>query len=263
MAKAKTKADYNKNNTAKEKRRAGDRQLEIKDICTFYGEAQALKNVTLSVNAGEIVAVLGSNGAGKTTLLRTITGMIAPRDGTIVFRGESIGGLPPTEVIRKGITSVPEGGELFGIMSVSDNLLLGAYSLSRRERREKVPARLDMTFKIFPVLKARYNQKAETLSGGERQMLAVARALMTSPKLLVLDEPSLGLSPLLVTEMMKLLKHICREMKVSILLVEQNAKAALKIADYAYILERGKVVLKGDSHEVMANPTIYSAYLGG
>jgi len=245
------------------RRQAENRQLEVEDICTFYGEARALNKVSLSVNTGEIVAVLGSNGAGKTTLLRTLTGVLPPRQGKIVFRGESIQGKPPSEIIRKGITSVPEGGELFGAMSVSDNLLLGTYSLNRRERREHLTARLERTFNTFPVLKARINQKAETLSGGERQMLAVARALMSSPRLVALDEPSLGLSPILVIEMMKLLKHICREMRVSIILVEQNAKAALKIADYAYVLERGEVVLKGNSQEVMANPTIYSAYLGG
>jgi branched-chain amino acid transport system ATP-binding protein len=244
-------------------RHAGNRQLEVEDICTFYGEAQVLTKVSLSVNTGEIVTVLGSNGAGKTTLLRTLTGMLTPQYGKIVFRGESIEGMPPSEIVRKGITSVPEEGGLFGAMSVSDNLLLGTYSLSRRERRENLPAGLERTFNTFPVLKARVNQKAETLSGGERQMLAVARALMSSPKLLALDEPSLGLSPIMVIEMMKMLKNICGETTVSILLVEQNAKASLKIADYAYVLDRGEVVLKGNSQEVMTNPTIYSAYLGG
>ena len=245
------------------RRRVGNRQLEVEDICTFYGEAQALKNVSLSVKAGEIVTVLGSNGAGKTTLLRTLAGLIAPRSGKIVYNGEPIAGQPSSEIIRRGITSVPEGGELFGTMNVADNLLLGTYSLSRRERRENFPGRLEMAFKIFPVLKARLNQKAETLSGGERQMLAVARALMSSPKLIALDEPSLGLSPILVIEMMKLLKQISGETRVSMLLVEQNAKAALKIADYAYVLERGEVILQGNCQEVMGNQTIYSAYLGG
>ena len=238
-------------------------QLEMEDICTFYGEAMALRNVSLSVITGEIVAVLGSNGAGKTTLLRTLTGLLKPRSGRILFRNESVMGRPPSEIIRRGITSVPEGGELFGTMSVSDNLLLGTYSLKKSERREKLAGRLERTFNTFPVLKSRLKQKAETLSGGERQMLAVARALMSSPKLVALDEPSLGLSPILIMEMMNLLRRICVETGISILLVEQNAKAALKISDYAYVLERGAVVLGGKSGEVMADPAIYSAYLGG
>jgi branched-chain amino acid transport system ATP-binding protein len=238
-------------------------QLKMEDVCAFYGEAQALRDVSLVVNTGRIVAVLGSNGAGKTTLLRTLTGIKAPRTGKILFGDESIGGLPPSEIIRKGIASVPEGGELFGSMRVSDNLLLGTYALSGKERKARFSDLLEMTFQTFPVLKARLNQKAETLSGGERQMLAVARALMSCPRLIALDEPSLGLSPILVTEMMKLLKHICHGTGLSILLVDQNAKAALKIADYAYVLERGDIVLEGNSGEVSADPAIYSAYLGG
>jgi len=238
-------------------------QLKMESVCTFYGEAQALRDVSLAVETSRIVAVLGSNGAGKTTLLRSLTGIKRPRSGKIIFEGESIGGLPPSEIIRKGIASVPEGGELFGSMRVSDNLLLGTYALSAKERKSRFAELLEMTFQTFPVLKARLNQKAETLSGGERQMLAVARALMSCPRIIALDEPSLGLSPILVTEMMKLLKHICRDMGVSILLVDQNAKAALKIADYAYVLERGNMVLEGSSREVTSDPAIYSAYLGG
>lgn len=244
-------------------RQVGEGQLEVKDVCTFYGEAQALNKVSLSVNTKEIVAVLGSNGAGKTTLLRTLTGMLTPRYGQIFFRGESIKGMAPNDIISKGIAAVPEGRELFGPMNVSDNLLLGAYSLSSKERREIFSTQLEMVFSIFPVLKERLNQKAETLSGGEQQMLAVGRALIPRPKLLALDEPSLGLSPILTVEMMNLLKQICYQQRVAILLVEQNAKAALKIADYVYVLERGEIVLEGSSEEVMANPRIYAAYLGG
>ena len=238
-------------------------QLTVRDLCVFYGEAQALNHVSLSVKRGRIVSVLGSNGAGKTTLLKTITGMLRPRKGAIVFDGERIEGMPPSEIIRMGITSVPEGGELFGAMTVSDNLLLGTYSLGRRERKEKFAGRMEATFETFPILKSRLRQKAETLSGGERQMLAVARALMSNPALVALDEPSLGLSPLLVTEMMGLLRNIGGDREISILLVEQNAKAALKIADYAYVLERGEVSFQGTGQEVISNPSIYSAYLGG
>jgi branched-chain amino acid transport system ATP-binding protein len=240
-----------------------DLHLAVEDLCVFYGEAQALNHVSLSVKKGQTVAVLGSNGAGKTTLLRTLTGMLRPREGNIVFSGLNIEGKPPSEIIRKGIAIVPEGGELFGAMSVSDNLLLGTYPMSRSERKEKLSARLKTAFDTFPILKSRLSQKAETLSGGERQMLAVARALMSNPELVALDEPSLGLSPLLVTEMMRLLKNVCSNMSISILLVEQNAKAALKIADYAYVLERGEVSFQGSGREVVSNPSIYSAYLGG
>ena len=239
-----------------------DIQLTVRDLCVSYGEARALNQVSLSVKKGQTVAVLGSNGAGKTTLLRTLTGMLRPRKGSIVFGGERIEGMPSSEIIRMGITSVPEGGELFGAMSVFDNLLLGTYSLRRGERKEKFNARLEATFGTFPILKSRLKQKAETLSGGERQMLAVARALMSNPELMALDEPSLGLSPLLVTEMMGLLNNIRGDRGISILLVEQNAKAALKIADYAYVLERGEVSFQGNGREVISNPSIYSAYLG-
>ncbi len=237
--------------------------MEILDLSTFYGEAQALKALSLVINSNEVVAILGSNGAGKTTLLRTVTGLLAPRQGRIVFRGKSIEGMAPHRIIRLGITSVPEGRELFGAMTVSDNLLLGTYSASRRERNKILSTRLSMIFNLFPVLRERRRQRAETLSGGEQQMLALGRALMANPRLLALDEPSLGLSPRLVTEMMKTLKHIAYELGVSILLVEQNARAALKIADYVYVLERGKVVSEGTAAAIAASPSIQSAYLGG
>ena len=237
--------------------------LTVSGVSAYYGEARALTDVSLKVERGGIVAVLGSNGAGKTTLLRTLSGIMAPRGGRIVLGEDSIAGLPPSEVIRKGLASVPEGGALFGSMNVMDNLLLGTYSLSGGERKRRFPEMLEMAFETFPPLKTRLGQKAETLSGGERQMLAVARALMSRPRLMALDEPSLGLSPLLVNEMMRLLARIRDAMGISILLVEQNAKVALKIADYAYVLERGEVVLQGPSGELAQDPNIYAAYLGG
>ena len=243
--------------------RGGALRMETKGVSTFYGEAQALKDVSLSVHANEVVAILGSNGAGKSTLLRTITGLLKPRSGEIIFEGEPIGGLPAHAIIGKGIASVPEGRELFGPMSVWDNLLLGSYTLSRRQRKEVGAVRLEMVFSLFPILKERLTQKAETMSGGQQQMLAVGRALMANPTLLALDEPSLGLSPLLVAEMMKALKHICTEWGVSLLLVEQNARAALKVADYVYVLERGAVVLEGACADLIESPTIQAAYLGG
>jgi branched-chain amino acid transport system ATP-binding protein len=243
--------------------RSGETRLAVQDLSAFYGEAQALKGVSLEVKSHEVVAILGSNGAGKSTLLKTITGLLVPRTGTITFEQEHINGIPAHVIIRKGIASVPEGRELFGTMTVWDNLLMGTYSLSDDERQEVLKGRLDVIFGLFPILKQRLKQKAETMSGGEQQMLAVGRALMANPRLLVLDEPSLGLSPVLVAEMMRALKRICSEMEVSLLLVEQNARAALKIADYVYVLERGEVVLSGTCVNVITSPTIQAAYLGG
>lgn len=245
------------------KERSGEKRLEIEGVSTFYGEAQALKSVSLDVRDKEVVAILGSNGAGKTTLLRTVTGLLAPRSGRITFENEQISGKAAYQIIRKGIASVPEGRELFGTMTVGENLELGTYSLSPGIRKKLQASRLEMVFSLFPILKERLKQRAETLSGGQQQMLAVGRALMANPKLLALDEPSLGLSPLLVSEMMKTLKKICDEWKVSLLLVEQNARAALKIADCVHVLERGQVVLSGMCRDVISSPTIQRAYLGG
>jgi branched-chain amino acid transport system ATP-binding protein len=243
--------------------RTGPPRLSVEAVSTFYGEARALKQISLQVHPKEVVAILGSNGAGKTTLLKTITGLLAPAEGKIFFENASIEGKEPHEIIRHGIATVPEGRELFGPMSVMDNLLLGTYSLSGKRRKEILATRLGMVFSLFPVLKERLRQKAETMSGGQQQMLAVGRALMATPNLLALDEPSLGLSPLLVGEMMRALKEICERWEVSLLLVEQNARAALKIADYVYVLERGEIVLQGACDQVIESPTIQSAYLGG
>jgi branched-chain amino acid transport system ATP-binding protein len=244
-------------------KRIGTPRLWIKGLSTFYGEAQALKEVSIEVYPKEVVAILGSNGAGKTTLLKTITGLLAPQDGQILFETAAIQGMAPHQIIKEGIASVPEGRELFGPMSVMDNLLLGTYSLNGQQRKGSSTSRLEMVFELFPVLRERLKQKAETMSGGQQQMLAVGRALMALPKLLALDEPSLGLSPILVAEMMRVLKEICDTLEVSLLLVEQNARAALKIADYVYLLERGEVVLEGACQDVIESPTIQAAYLGG
>jgi branched-chain amino acid transport system ATP-binding protein len=238
-------------------------RLSIERVSTFYGEAQALKNISIAVHPKEVVAILGSNGAGKSTILKTLTGLLAPRSGSISFEGNHIEGKPPHEIIGRGVASVPEGRELFGTMTVMENLLLGTYSLRRKRRKETLPDRLAMIYHLFPILKERTSQRADTMSGGQQQMLAVARSLMAMPTLLALDEPSLGLSPLLVAEMMRVLKEVCRNWEVSLLLVEQNARAALKIADYVYVLERGEIVLQGACSEVIESPIIQSAYLGG
>jgi len=243
--------------------RSNEVRLRIDGISTFYGEAQALKDVSLRVHPREVVAILGSNGAGKSTLLKTVAGLLAPRHGKIVLDGKQIEGRPAHEIIRKGIACVPEGRELFGSLTVKENLELGTYSLPPAVRKKVQDERLEMVFSLFGVLHRRLKQKAETLSGGEQQMLAMGRALMADPKLLASDEPSLGLAPMLVAEMMRTLRRICDEWGVSLLLVEQNARAALKIADYVYVLERGKVVLEGARDEVVASPTIQAAYLGG
>jgi branched-chain amino acid transport system ATP-binding protein len=241
----------------------GTARLRLEEVSTFYGEAQVLKAISLTVGAGQIVALLGSNGAGKTTLLKTLTGLLAPRSGRILLEDRSIAGLPAHTVIRQGIASVPEGRELFGSLNVMDNLLIGTYSLSAEKRKEALTDRLEMVFSLFPILRERVRQKAETMSGGQQQMLAIGRALMALPKLLALDEPSLGLSPLLVAEVMRVLKEIAGRGDISLLLVEQNARAALKIADYVYVLERGEIVLTGTAREVMESPVIQAAYLGG
>ena len=243
--------------------RRGEKRLEVENVSAFYGEAQALSGVSLEVRTREVAAILGSNGAGKTTLLKTVTGLLAPRSGKILFEKEPITGKAAHVIVRKGIASVPEGRELFGSMTVWDNLLMGTYSLSKGERKATLAKRLEMIYSLFPILKERLKQRAENMSGGQQQMLAVARALMANPRLLVLDEPSLGLSPVLVAEMMHVLKRICAEWAVSVLLVEQNARAALKIADCVYVLERGRVVLSGTCQEVISSPTIQAAYLGG
>jgi branched-chain amino acid transport system ATP-binding protein len=243
--------------------RNGELRLQIQGISASYGEAQALKDVSLDVRSKEVVAILGSNGAGKSTLVKTLTGLVTCTRGKVLFDGQSIQNLQAHEIIRKGIACVPEGRELFGSLTVRENLELGTYSLLSSARKEVSVQRLELVFSLFPVLRQRLRQKAETLSGGEQQMLALGRALMANPKLLACDEPSLGLAPLLVAEMLNTLRRICDELEVSLLLVEQNARAALKIADYVYVLERGQVVLEGACEEVVTSRTIQAAYLGG
>lgn len=243
--------------------RTAENLLAMENVSVFYGDAQALKEVCLSVMKNEIAAVLGSNGAGKSTLLKALTGLLKVRGGTVIFAGEQITNISPNKIIRRGIASAPEGRQLFGTMTVSDNLLLGTYCLKKEERREMLRSKMELIFSLFPVLKSREKQYSQTLSGGEQQMLALGRALMSDPRLLALDEPSLGLSPLLVKDMMKMLRVISRELGVSILLVEQNASAAIKISDYVYVLERGEITLSNDAEMVAESEIIKSAYLGG
>ena len=235
--------------------------LETRNVSTFYGQIQALNNIQLQVGEGEIVAIIGANGAGKTTLLNTICGVHPPRDGQVTFRGQDITRLAAERVVRLGISHVPERRQVFGTMSTVDNLILGAYHRYGKEKKENIEADMEYVFQLFPILKERRKQMAGTLSGGEQQMLAIGRGLMAKPQLLLLDEPSLGLAPLLVREIFRVMTDL-REHGTTILLVEQNARAALRIADRAYVLDTGKVALEGTAQELLADERVQSAYLG-
>jgi branched-chain amino acid transport system ATP-binding protein len=236
--------------------------LEVENINSYYGNIHALKDVSLHVDSGEIVAVIGANGAGKTTLLNTLSGVLHPRTGEILFEDQPIGKLSPDKVVRVGISQVPERRQVFSTLNVLDNLLLGAYLRHGREPKEEIGNDLDHVFGIFPILKDRQKQMGGTLSGGEQQMLAVGRGLMAKPKLLLMDEPSLGLAPLLVREIFRVVGEL-REHGATILLVEQNARAALKLADRGYVMETGNVVVEGTSEELLGDERVQEAYLGG
>ncbi len=235
--------------------------LRVNDLDTYYGPIKALRGVSLQVKAGEIVAVIGANGVGKTTLLRAISGIVPRRRGDIRFEGQSIANLSPERIVALGISHVPERRELFTSMTVRENLDLGAYHRRGRATKEEIQRDLENVWEMFPILRARQKQSAGTLSGGEQQMLAIARGLMAQPKLLLLDEPSLGLAPLLVQEVLRIVA-LLREMGRTVLLVEQNASGALQIADHAYLMEVGRIVLHGAAQEMLQNPRIRQAYLG-
>jgi branched-chain amino acid transport system ATP-binding protein len=234
--------------------------LEIKNLQVSYGAIVALHGISLSVPTGGIVTLIGSNGAGKTTTLKTISGLLKPKSGEIIYDGKNIGGLPPYEIVARGLSHVPEGRMIFANLTVLENLQIGAYLVRDKKiiRRE-----MEFVFTMFPRLKEREQQIAGTLSGGEQQMLAIGRALMSQPKFLMLDEPSLGLAPLLVKTIFEKIIEINRERGLMILLVEQNANLALEISHFGYVLETGKVVLSGDSAALRQNPQVRRAYLGG
>lgn len=231
--------------------------LDIADLRVNYGEIEALKGVSLAVAQGEIVAILGANGAGKTTLMRTISGLLAPRGGAIRFDGAEITRLGADRIVRRGIAQSPEGRRVFGTLTVLENLKLGAFTRPRGE----ITGSLDFVFALFPRLAERRAQFAGTLSGGEQQMVAIGRALMAKPRLLLLDEPSLGLAPIIVQAIFRSLRDIART-GVTILLVEQNARMALKLADRGYVLEVGRIVLADEAKRLLASPDIQTAYLG-
>lgn len=237
--------------------------LRIKNINTYYGQVHALKNVSLHLNEGEIVALLGANGAGKTTLLNTLSGITPPRSGEIIFSGTQIHNLPPHKLVALGVSQVPEGRQVFKPLSVEENLELGAYLHYRgNSGGSEVKASMEMVYSMFPVLLERRRQMAGTLSGGEQQMLAIGRALMSRPRLMLLDEPSMGLAPFLVQEIFKVIENLSRERKTTILLVEQNARASLKMADRGYVLETGRMILEGTASELLENKDVQRAYLG-
>ncbi len=232
--------------------------LEVKAINVLYGKAQALKEVSVGVPEGQIVTVIGSNGAGKSTLLRTIVGLCKPSSGEIYLEGKRIDGHPAERIVNAGIALVPEGRRLFPYMTVMENLEMGAYT---QKNKREISAMMEENFSKFPILKERLTQLAGTLSGGQQQMLAIARALLAKPKLLLLDEPSLGLSPIVVKEVGEIVKGI-HEKGVSILLIEQNTRLALGLAQLGYVLETGHVVLKADAKELLENDFVKRAYLG-
>lgn len=232
--------------------------LEIKDLEVNYGVIKAIKGVSFDVNEGEIIALIGANGAGKTTILHTITGLIQAKKGSIVFEGKELTKTPPHKIVSMGMAHVPEGRRIFQQLSVLENLKLGAYT---RKDKSEIASTLKMVYERFPRLEERKNQVAGTLSGGEQQMLAMGRALMSKPRIILMDEPSMGLSPLLVSEIFDIIKVI-NESGTTVLLVEQNAKKALSIADRAYVLETGKITLSGDAKDLINDESVKKAYLG-
>lgn len=232
--------------------------LEIKDLNVYYGVIQALKGISFEVNEGEVIALIGANGAGKTTTLHTLTGLISAKSGSIVLDGKDITKTPAHKIVKMGIAHVPEGRRIFQNLTVLDNIRLGAFT---RRDKDGIAADIEKVYKLFPRLEERKTQIAGTLSGGEQQMLAMGRALMSKPRIVVMDEPSMGLSPILVSEIFDIIENI-REQGTTVLLVEQNAKKALSIADRAYVLETGKIVLSGKASDLINDESVKKAYLG-
>ena len=232
--------------------------LEVKDLEVYYGVIQAIKGISFEVNKGEVIALIGANGAGKTTTLHTVTGLLSPKKGHLIFEGKDITKVPAHKIVSMGMAHVPEGRRVFAELSVYENLKMGAYT---RKDKNEIEESLANVYKRFPRLEERKNQMAGTLSGGEQQMLAMGRALMSKPKIILMDEPSMGLSPILVNEIFDIIRAVS-ESGTTVLLVEQNAKKALAIADRAYVLETGKIVLEGNAKDLLEDDSIKKAYLG-
>ena len=232
--------------------------LQVRNVETFYGAVMAIRGVSLEVHRGQIVALLGANGAGKTTLLKTISGVMDPEKGQILLNGEEIQGIEPDEIVRRGVAHVPEGREVFPFLSVEENLRMGAYTRSD----DGIGADLEMVYAYFPILRERFRQQAGYLSGGQQQMLAIGRGLMTRPKILLLDEPSLGLSPILVQEIFDIIRRLNSEHDVTMMLVDQNAKVALNTAHHGYVMEVGRIVMSGTTAQLLESEDIKEFYLG-
>ena len=234
--------------------------LEIKDMKVSYGMIQAIKGISFTVHEGEIVSLIGANGAGKSTILKTISGLIRPTQGALLYDSHSLQTMTSAQIVKLGISQVPEGRHVFSGMTVKENLLMGAYT---RKDRDQIAEDMGKYFEFFPILKERLSQDAATLSGGEQQMLAMARALMARPKLLLLDEPSMGLAPIYIQQIFEMIQTINKKLGTTVLLIEQNAKAALEISDRAHVLELGRITVSGTGEELLASPEVQKAYLGG
>jgi len=236
--------------------------LSIEGLRTSYGSIRVLKGVSIQIPKGKVVSIIGANGAGKSTLLKNISGLVKAQEGRVIYKGKDIAGMPAHRIVGLGISQVPEGRQLFAHLTVLDNIRLGAYHYFKRSNRDEINERIEHIYQIFPILEKRSKQIAGTLSGGEQQMLAIARALMGRPELLLLDEPSMGIAPLIVREIFNVISKL-NASGTTVLLVEQNAKAALKVANHCYVLERGEVVLEGLAAELLDNPKVKEVYLGG
>ncbi|WP_209509274.1 ABC transporter ATP-binding protein [Ruegeria sp. HKCCE4150] len=233
--------------------------LKIRNVESFYGAIMAIRGVSLDVHKGQIVSILGANGAGKTTLMKTVSGVMDPEKGQITFDGQDIQGAEPHKVVQRGIVHIPEGREVFPLLTVDENLSLGAYS---RKDKDQIEQDRELVFSYFPVLKDRRGQEAGTLSGGQQQMLAIGRGLMARPRIMLLDEPSLGLSPMLVQEIFEILRRLNQEQKMTMMLVEQNAHAALDLAHHGYVMEVGRIVMDGSAEALLKSEDIQNFYLG-
>jgi branched-chain amino acid transport system ATP-binding protein len=236
--------------------------LRIEGLNAAYDSIKVLKNVSLKVPKGKVVSIIGANGAGKSTLLKSVSGLMKISKGRIVYKDKNIAGMPPNRIVGLGISQVPEGRQIFAHLSVLDNIHLGAYLYFKRSNRRDIKQRVDRIYEVFPILETRSKQIAGTLSGGEQQMLAIARALMARPELLLLDEPSMGIAPLIVREIFRVIQQL-NESGTTVLLVEQNARAALKVAHHSYVIERGEIVMEGLAGELLHNPRVKEVYLGG
>ncbi|MCD6399690.1 ABC transporter ATP-binding protein [candidate division WOR-3 bacterium] len=236
--------------------------LRIEGLNASYGNIRVLKDLSIQVPVGKVVSIIGTNGAGKSTLLRSISGIMKINGGSILYKEQNIAGMPANRIVRLGISQVPEGRQIFAHLTVRDNINLGAYHYFKQSNRLEIKERMERIYQMFPILKKRSKQIAGTLSGGEQQMLAIGRALMGRPELLLLDEPSMGIAPFVVREIFNVIKQL-NQSGVTVLLVEQNARAALKVAHYSYVLERGEIVLEGLAFELLDNPKVKEHYLGG